>query len=60
MAGEAIAAVAFDDRKPAIVTTTYRYKGSVRPRAKTTATSNFCDGPAGEGGHLPAPAPADT
>ena len=37
-----------------------RNAGSVRPRAKTTATSNFCDGPAGEGGHLPTPAPADT
>jgi Na+-transporting NADH:ubiquinone oxidoreductase subunit NqrD len=37
-----------------------RAGGSVRPRAKTTASSNFCDGPAGEGGHLPTPAPADT
>jgi hypothetical protein len=36
------------------------FDGSVRPRAKTTATSNFCEGPAGEGGHLPKPAPADT
>ena len=32
MAGEAIAAVAFDDRKPAIVTTTYRYKRPPRKR----------------------------
>lgn len=31
--------------------------GSVRPRAKPTATSNFCDGPAGRGDHLPALVP---
>ena len=36
MAGEAIAAVAFDDRKPAIVTTAYRYK---RPPKKRKAVA---------------------